>query len=54
MEWVAISFGGGAWSGLPFPLVGEPPDPQIELESPASPVLQVDSLSLQLLGKPDV
>ena len=32
------------WSGLPFPSPGDLPNPRIELASPASPVLQVDSL----------
>ena len=36
------------WSGLPFPPPGDLPDPGIESMSPASPVLQADSL----LGKP--
>ena len=27
------------WSGLPFPPPGDLPDPEIELTSPASPVL---------------
>ena len=32
------------WSGLPFPLPGDLPNPGIEPEVPVSPVLQVDSL----------
>ena len=32
------------WSGLPFPSPGDLPNPRIELASPASPALQVDSL----------
>ena len=31
------------WSGLPFPSPGDLPNPGIELMSPASPALQVDS-----------
>ena len=31
------------WSGLPFPSLGDLPDPGIEPTSAASPVLQVDS-----------
>ena len=34
------------WSGLPFPLPGDLPDPDIELMSPASPA------SLRHLGSP--
>ena len=33
------------WSGLPFPLPGNLPNLRIELESPVSPELQVDSLT---------
>ena len=40
------------WSGLPFPLPGDPADPGIETKSPVSPVLQADSLPLEPLGKP--
>ena len=36
------------WSGLPFPPPGDLPDPGIK---PASSVLQVDSLLLELSGK---
>ena len=32
------------WSGLPFPSLGDLPDPGIKPASPASPALQVDSL----------
>ena len=39
------------WSGLPFPSPGDPPDPGIELESPA---LQVDSLPSEPPGKPQL
>ena len=37
------------WSGLPFPFLGDLPDPGIE---PRSPALQVDSLLSELPGKP--
>ena len=37
------------WSGLPFPLVGDLPDPGTE---PRSPALQVDSLPSEPPGKP--
>ena len=37
------------WSGLPFPLPGNLPDPWIKPESPA---LQADALLSELLGKP--
>jgi len=33
------------WSGLPCPPPGDLPDPGIKLVSPASPALQVDSLT---------
>ena len=36
------------WSGLPFPSLGDLPDPGIE---PGSPALQEDSLSVELQGK---
>ena len=39
------------WSGLPFPLPGDVPDPGIE---PGSPALQADSLPTELLGKPHI
>ena len=39
----------GYWSGLPFPPPGDLPTLGIK---PASPALQVDSLSAELLGKP--
>ena len=38
-------------SGLPFPSPGDLPKPGIE---PRSPVLQVDALPSELLGKADV
>ena len=41
------------WSGLPFPPPGDLPDPRIRAASPVSPVLQVDSLPLSHLGKPN-
>ena len=37
------------WSGLPFPSLGDPPDPGIE---PRSPALQADSLPSEQPGKP--
>ena len=37
------------WSGLPFPPPGDLPDPRIE---PTSPALQVDSFTIESLGKP--
>ena len=37
------------WSGSPFPPPGDPPNPGIELVSPA---LQVDYLPAELPGKP--
>ena len=37
------------WSGLPFPSLGDLPDPGIKL---GSPVLQTDSLSSEPPGKP--
>ena len=42
------------WSRLPFPSLGDLPDPGIELTSPVSPALQADSLSTEPLGKPIV
>ena len=42
------------WIGLPFPPPGDLPDPRIELMSPASPALLVDSLPLVPPGKPPV
>ena len=39
------------WSGLPFPTPGDLPDIGIELASPVSPALQVDSLPAEPLGK---
>ena len=40
------------WRGLPCPPPGDLPDPGAEHPSPASPALQVDSLSEEPLGKP--
>ena len=40
------------WSGLPFPPPGDFPNPGIELEPPAAPALQVDSLLLSHCGSP--
>ena len=37
------------WSGLPFPSLGNLPDPRIELSSPA---LQADALPSEPPGKP--
>ena len=39
------------WSGLPFPSLGNLPDPGIE---PRSPALQTDSLPSELPGKPQM
>ena len=39
------------WSGLPFPSLGDLPDPGIELQSPA---LQADSLPSEPPGKPQL
>ena len=39
------------WSGLPLLSPGDLPNPGIELVSPASPALQVNSLSLSYQGK---
>ena len=39
-------------SGLPFSTPGDIPDPGIQLEPPASPALQADSLPLSHLGSP--
>ena len=40
------------WNGLPFPSPEDPLNPGIKLASPASPVLQADSLPAEPLGKP--
>ena len=39
------------WSGMPFPTPGDLPNLVIE---PRSPVLQVDSLPAELLGKSNI
>ena len=39
------------WSGLPFPSLGDLPDPGIE---PTSPALQADSLPLSHQGSPHI
>ena len=39
------------WSGLPFPSPGDLPNPEIKCWSPA---LQVDCVSTELPGKPEV
>ena len=40
------------WSGLPCPLPGDLPNPQIKSEFPAAPALHVDSLPTEPPGKP--
>ena len=40
------------WSGLPFPLLGDIPNPGIKPTSLVSPALQADSLTLVPPGKP--
>ena len=42
------------WSRLPFPPAGHLPDPGIEPQSPASSILQADSLSSEPPGKPEI
>ena len=42
------------WSGLPFPLLGDIPNPGIKPTSLASPALQVDSLILVPPGSPQL
>ena len=42
------------WSGLPFPSVGDLPNPGIKPESPVSPALQADSEPTEPLGKPQI
>ena len=39
------------WNGLPFPSLGDLPDPGIKLRSPVS---QADSLPSELPGKPTI
>ena len=40
------------WSGSPCPPPGNLPDPEIEPDSPVSPVLHVDSLPMSHAGSP--
>ena len=40
------------WSGLPFPIPGDLPNPRIEPKTSVSAVLQADSLLLEPPGKP--
>ena len=40
------------WTGLPYPLPEDLPDPGIKPTSPASPILQANSLPLAPPGKP--
>jgi len=40
------------WSGMPFPSLGDLPNPEIELMSLCLPYWQADSLLLAPLGKP--
>ena len=42
------------WSRLPFPSLGDLPDPGIEPASPVSPSLQADSLPAEPLGIPSI
>ena len=50
---MSVGFSGQEhWSEFPFPPPGDLPDPGIEPRSPASPVLQVDSLPVCHLGRP--
>ena len=41
------------WSGLPFPSLGDPPNPGIEPVSSVSPALWADPLPPEPLGKPN-
>ena len=41
------------WSGLPFPIPGDLPDPGIELVSPASPALAGRFFTTEPPGKPE-
>ena len=45
-------FGQEDWSGLPFPPLGDLPDPGFKPASPVSPALQVDSLPAEPSEKP--
>ena len=40
------------WSGLPFPSLGDLPDPGMEPESPASPALAGGFFTMEPPGKP--
>ena len=40
------------WSGVPFPSLGHPPDPGIELTSLVSPALSGEFFTIVPLGKP--
>ena len=40
------------WSGLPFPPLGDLPNPGIKPTSPVSPALQADSLPTEPSGNP--
>ena len=40
------------WSGLSFPLPGDFPNPGIKLESPVSPVLVSEFLTIESPGEP--
>ena len=40
------------WNELPFPLLGDLPDPRIELESPLSPALAGRFFTAEPPGKP--
>ena len=42
------------WNGLPCPPPGDLPNPGIELVSPASPAMQMDSLLLNHQGSPHI
>ena len=42
------------WSGLPLPTPVDFPNLGIELISPVSPALQVDSLPTESSGKPEI
>ena len=42
----------GYWSGLPFPIPRDLPDPGIELVSPGSLALAADFFTSELPGKP--
>ena len=41
-----------SWGRLPFPPPGDPPSLETEPASPGAFALQVDSLSIEPLGKP--